>query len=669
MQYTNQLAKETSPYLLQHAHNPVNWYPWGDEALEKARKENKLLLISIGYAACHWCHVMEHESFEDLAVAEIMNANFVCIKVDREERPDIDQVYMDAAHLIHGTGGWPLNAFALSDGRPFYAATYFPKNRWIKLLENFVDLYKNNLGSIEHQAELITQGINELDIFDSTHSEGEFDKTLPNKIWFNWKDKIDPMKGGGFRAPKFPMPNNWEFLLHYGQVFHSKEAVDAACLTLDKMARGGIYDHIGGGFARYSTDEDWHIPHFEKMLYDNAQLVSLYSHAWQLTKNESYKTVVFETLNFVERELLSAEGGFYSSLDADTEGEEGKFYVWTFTEITEILGDDAPLFAAYFQISEPGNWEHGNNVPICKLSIDEFVEKHQLLRSEFINILEKCKSKLFKHRENRIHPGLDDKILTAWNALMLKAYIDAYRAFGEPDFLKIATRNAHFLLTKLVAKDNSVFRNYKNNKSTIDGFLDDYAFLVSALIAMYQANFDEDYLLKAKDICEFVIVNFLDPETNLFFYTHKEHSKLVARKKEISDNVISSSNSEMAKNLFFLGHLLDKDEYRVMAHKMLQNITPQLSKNIQFYSNWGITLLNFSTNFYEIAIVGKEAQTKRNEFDQHYLPNTILMGTENDSKLELLQNKNRIGKTLLYLCYNNSCQKPSEDITEILSKL
>ncbi len=669
MKYTNQLATETSPYLLQHAHNPVNWFPWGDEALEKARKENKLLLISIGYAACHWCHVMEHESFEDLDVAEVMNDNFICIKVDREERPDIDQVYMDAAHLLHGTGGWPLNAFALPDGRPFYAATYFPKNRWISLLENFIDLQRNNLGAIEHQAELITQGINELDHFDLEVSSTEFDQRLPEKIWTSWKDKIDLDKGGNFHAPKFPMPTNWEYLLHYSQLYKSESALDACTRTLDKMAMGGIYDHIGGGFARYSTDIDWHIPHFEKMLYDNAQLVSLYAHAWRLTKNDNYKKVVYETLEFVERELLSPEGGFYSSLDADTEGEEGKYYVWKYEELTELLHENAEIIAEYYQFTKSGNWEDGNNVPICNQSLEEFAANKKLSLSDFQETLNKSKTTLFEYRQLRTRPGLDDKILSSWNALMLKGYIDAYRAFGEEKFLEIALRNANFLLSEMLQSDGSMWRNHKNNTSNIHGFLDDYAFTISALTSLFQATFDPKYLNLANKIGAYAIENFIDPENKLFYYTHKNHSNLIARKKELSDNVIASSNSEMAKNLFILGHLLQKNEYISLAKEMTQNIVPQLSKNIQFYSNWGINLLNFTSNFYEIAIVGKEAFKIREEFDKEYIPNCIILGSQEASNLELLQHKYVERETLIYLCHNNICQSPKNKIADILSEI
>ncbi|MEP7251973.1 MAG: thioredoxin domain-containing protein, partial [Ginsengibacter sp.] len=361
--YTNALINETSPYLLQHAHNPVNWYPWGDEALEKARKENKMLLISVGYAACHWCHVMEHESYEDTAVARIMNEHFVCIKVDREERPDVDQVYMNAAYLINGSGGWPLNALAMPDGRPFFAGTYFPKPNWIKLLEYFTDLYKNQKQKLEEQAANVSKGINDIENVPLNNAAVSFDMQTMDKMFATFEQRIDKERGGTKGGMKFPLPSTWEFLLHYHYLSGNKNALTDVETTLEQMAKGGIYDQVGGGFSRYATDTKWHVPHFEKMLYDNAQLVSLYSHAFQLTKNPLYKRIVYETLTFVNRELTSPEGGFYSSLDADSEGEEGKFYVWTEDEIKDILQADAPLFIEYFGISKQGNWEHDKNIP------------------------------------------------------------------------------------------------------------------------------------------------------------------------------------------------------------------------------------------------------------------------------------------------------------------
>ncbi|MFM6925618.1 MAG: thioredoxin domain-containing protein, partial [Ferruginibacter sp.] len=361
-EYTNELIHESSPYLLQHAHNPVNWYPWGDKALLKAKTENKMLIISIGYAACHWCHVMEHESFEDAAVAQIMNENFICIKVDREERPDVDQVYMTAAQLITGRGGWPLNAIALPDGRPFYAGTYFPKDKWMNMLAYFADMQQKQPDALLKSAEQVTKGIHATEHVTFKGGKKAFSIEDLDKQFETWKPNIDFTRGGENRAPKFPMPSAWAYLLHYHYLSSNEEALKALTVTLDTMALGGIYDHLQGGFARYSTDASWHVPHFEKMLYDNAQLVTLYAQAYQATKEPLYKKTVYETLDFIRQELTSPEGAFYASLDADSEGVEGKFYVWTKEEVDDVLGDGAKLFSEYYNITDAGNWEHGNSI-------------------------------------------------------------------------------------------------------------------------------------------------------------------------------------------------------------------------------------------------------------------------------------------------------------------
>lgn len=450
--YTNELIHESSPYLLQHAHNPVNWYPWGDKALKKAKDENKLLIISIGYSACHWCHVMEHESFEDTAVARLMNENFVCIKVDREERPDVDQVYMNAAQLMTGSGGWPLNALALSDGKPFFAGTYYTKEQWTKLLHYFIDIQKTNNALLVEQSEKITAGIEASGAITFNNDDPNFSKVQIDQSFDKLKEEIDFTKGGRVGSPKFPMPSIWEYCLLYNKLSSNHEALNGAKITLNKMAYGGIYDHVGGGFSRYSTDENWHVPHFEKMLYDNAQLVSLYTHAWQVTKNPHYKKVVFETLDFIERELTSPKGGFYSSLDADSDGEEGKFYVWTHKEIEAELGVNTKIYCDYYNIEKNGNWENNKNILYRNETDEVFAKKNKLTIEELNRIIEASNQILLKKRNNRIHPGLDDKQLTAWNALMLKGYAQAYRVFGEKKHLDAALKNANFLLSNSINK-------------------------------------------------------------------------------------------------------------------------------------------------------------------------------------------------------------------------
>ena len=667
--YTNELIHESSPYLLQHAHNPVNWYPWGEKALKKAKDENKMLIISIGYAACHWCHVMEHESFEDTTVARLMNENFVAIKVDREERPDVDQVYMTAAQLITGRGGWPLNAIALADGKPFYAGTYFPKGDWMKMLNYFIEMNKTNPAELVKQASEITKGIHSAENLSFKAEDKTFTTNDLDIQFTSMKPGIDFKKGGSNRAPKFPMPSNWEYLMQYYYVSQNTEALKAVTATLDNMAYGGIYDHLDGGFARYSTDANWHVPHFEKMLYDNAQLAGLYSHAYQLTKNPLYKKVVYETLDFVNRELTSPEGGFYSSLDADSDGEEGKYYVWTSEEIETVLGNEAAPFKEYYNITTAGNWEHGKNILFRNETDETIAKKYSLSVDALKKKIEEAKEKLMKVRNNRIKPGLDDKILTSWNTLMLKGYALAYRAFGDEIFLTAALKNADFLLKNAIGPKIEISRNYKKGKSSINGLLDDYAFTISAFIELYQATFDEKWLIEADKISAYTLEHFFDATSGMFFYTHNQHSNLISRKMEVADNVIPASNSEMAKNLFVLGQYFYKDDYISKAKQMLVNVKDLLQKNVAYYSNWGSLEIAFVAPPYEVAIVGNQYNKIRKNMDEKYLPNVLLSGGGNEGTLKLLENKLVQGQTTIYVCRDKSCKRPVTEVSKALEQL
>ncbi len=665
--FENELIHESSPYLLQHAHNPVYWYPWGEKALNKARDENKMMIISIGYSTCHWCHVMERECFEDIQVAKLMNENFINIKVDREERPDIDQIYMYVSYVIHGTGGWPLNVFALPDGSPFYAGTYFPKARWIEIIRYFVELYRQFPDKIQLQAESIKNYIIHADVLPPLTNNSVASINDINQIYIRIRNEIDFNKGGNKRVPKFPMPANWEYLLYYYYLTKNQEALNAVNVTLHKMAFGGIYDHVGGGFSRYSTDENWHVPHFEKMLYDNAQLVSLYSHAYQVTRNELYKEVVFHTLNFIERELTSSESGFYSAIDADSDGEEGKYYVWTKNEIEQVLGADANLFIEFYNVKEHGNWEHGKNVLFQSETINDFIVKHQLSPIEFRKYISYCKQLLQSKRSERTYPHVDDKIITSWNALMLKAYIDAYQTFNEQKFLGRAIANAQFLCKNLIDHSNQVFRIYKNGKSSIKGFLDDYAFLISAFIHLYQATFDEYWLYKAKSLTDYVIQHFYDKNSGMFFYSQQNQTLLNIRKMEITDNVIPSSNSEMAKSLFLLGKMFQDEKYMGLSKHMLFNVQENAHNNMFFYSNWGILELHFVSRFFEVVIVGPACEKMRKELVRNYLPNVVIMGTDNRSDLELLKNRYHTNQTLIYVCSDGACQLPVTQIQDAIN--
>jgi hypothetical protein len=666
----NQLADAKSPYLRQHADNPVHWREWGPEALEKAQKENKPLLISIGYAACHWCHVMGHESFMDSSVAKLMNENFIPIKIDREERPDIDQIYMNAVQLISGSGGWPLNAFALPDGRPFFAGTYYPKDQWKQVLKQMADVYHTQHEKVVQQAEQLTQGIRAQEVITVVgDSTSEFNKESYKDIFTNWQSMIDYKMGGFSRSPKFPLPVGWEFLLQYHYLTDNSQALKAVKQTLDEMAKGGIYDQIGGGFARYSTDTKWFAPHFEKMLYDNGQLVSLYAHAYKLTKDETYAEVIRETLNFIEREMADSNGGFYSSLNADSEGEEGKFYVWTQEEIDQILDKEtAKLISDYYQVKKSGNWEHNTNILYRKESKKEFAQSNKLSVEQWDKILSKSKDKLLKARGKHIRPSTDDKILTSWNALMLKGYIEAYLALGEEDYLKTALKNARFLEENMLRENGNLWRNYKDGEAGIEAFLDDYALLADAYIHLYQATFDVHWLHLAKSITDYTIAHFQDEKSGMFYYTSDQAETLIARKMEISDNVIPSSNSVMANVLYKLGQYYYHQPYITMSKTMLNHVSEEISQGGPYYANWSMVMGLMTFGPYEVAIMGDKAQEKNEALQKEYLPTSLFMGG-NVENIPLLENKLVQGDTRIYVCKNRVCKLPVNEVEKALSQI
>jgi len=668
MSETNSLIHASSPYLLQHAHNPVNWYEWGTEALEKAKAENKLILVSIGYSACHWCHVMERESFENHEVAEVMNRHFICIKVDREERPDIDQIYMYAIQLMTGSGGWPLNCICLPDQRPIYGGTYFRKNDWINILENVAGLWANESDKAIQYAERLTSGIRDSEkIIASPATEAYTDEDL-TEIIDPWKRHFDIAYGGYSRAPKFPLPNNWVFLLRYGFLKDDASVFTAVCHTLEEMRRGGIYDQIGGGFARYSVDDRWHVPHFEKMLYDNAQLVSLYAEAYQCTQFDSFKQTVVETVNWVSEEMTSADGLFYSALDADSEGVEGKFYIWDKAEFDEVLGEDARLIGAYYNITEEGNWEEEQtNILRKTISDDELLAKFDIEAGVLYDKVKLAKEKLLAVRSKRIRPGLDDKCLTAWNGMMIKALADAAQVLNHSQYYEKASTAARFVLQHLKSQNGGLYRNYKNDKASITGFLDDYAFFIEALIALYEADFDEKWLEEAKLFADYVIANFSDPDSPMFFYTSAESEDLIARKHEVMDNVIPASNSTMAQNLKKLGLLFDVDLYIEKASAMLAAVHPKIRTYGSAYSNWAIQLLNEVYGINEIAITGLETDVIKLELNGHYIPNKITLGGTK-SNLPLLKGK-QSNETKVYICRNKVCQLPVNTVEDALKYL
>ncbi len=666
---SNHLSNETSPYLLQHVNNPVDWYPWGPEALKKAEKENKLLLISIGYAACHWCHVMEKESFQDLEVAKIMNDSFVCIKIDREERPDIDQIYMNAVQLMRQRGGWPLNCIALPNGKPIWGGTYFTKNEWINEIQKVYKLYNEKPQIVIDYAEKLTKGIANTELIEKSNNKDKFSKEVLENYYMQWSENFDYKNGGQNGAPKFPLPNNYQFLLDYGFLSGNDSIIEYVNLTLNKMANGGIYDQIGGGFCRYSTDDLWKVPHFEKMLYDNAQLISLYSSAYKLTKNEKFKSIVYKTIQFVERELHDYENNsFYSSLDADTEGQEGKYYLWNKKELKSILQEDYDLCSDYYNINESGTWE-GQQILLKNNNVIALSKKYNLSNDELHQKIDKINKILFEYRSKRISPALDDKCLTSWNGLMLKAYVDAYKTFNEERFLQKAVDLGDFILSKQLKKDGGLFHSYKNGKSTINGFLEDYAFVIESFINLYEVTSNKTWLMEAEKLIQYTLKHFYDEKSGMFFFTSDKDKSLIARKMEINDNVIPASNSSLAKSLLYLGHILSKKLYKEMATQMLKNIEPEIITFGSGYSNWASLMLNYTYPFYEIVVVGEKAEKIQAEILSFFLPNTLLIGSKDNNDMEILKYKYTEGKTMIYVCQNGACQRPTEQVSQALLQI
>ena len=666
--HTNRLINEASPYLLQHAHNPVDWWPWGQEAFDTAKAYNKLVLVSIGYSSCHWCHVMERESFENDSIAKLMNEKFICIKVDREERPDVDQVYMAAVQLMTGSGGWPLNCFAMPDGKPVYGGTYFPPAQWTQLLNDLHGTWKMQPERVRAQAAQVSQGVASADLVHLNTAPPEFTAQLLDDYVSVWDSTFDHTEGGPDRAPKFPMPNNYRFLLRHAFLTNDDQLKAHVALTLDKMVLGGIFDQAGGGWSRYSTDVLWKVPHFEKMLYDNAQLISLYSQGYQAFKDPLYHDAVYRTLSWLQREMTSNEGAFYSALDADSEGEEGKFYVWKEDELKGILGDDLAFAKDYYNIGGAGLWEHGNNILLRNGSDEDFAKKNGLSVEELAAVAARINGKLLSARARRIRPGLDDKSLASWNAMMVTGLCDAYEVFGEAEWLAMAKKNMDLLLAKCRRSDGGMNHSYKDGKATINGFLEDYAFAAEALCALYSVTFDERYLNEARALTEYAIAHFHDKASGMFHFTSDLDPALIARKMETTDNVIPGSNSTMANVLFTLGHLFDNQQWLEMSATMLNNVKENFNTYPSGYSNWAQLMLAHVHPFHEIAITGPEAPLMRSRFAPHYIPNRFFMGSVKASALPLLENKLFDGTTI-FVCRNKTCQLPVTTVEEALKQL
>jgi uncharacterized protein YyaL (SSP411 family) len=699
--HTNHLIHETSPYLLQHAHNPVDWYPWGEEALDRAKKENKPILVSIGYAACHWCHVMERESFEDEKTAALMNEAFINIKIDREERPDLDHIYMDAVQAMTGSGGWPLNVFLTPDGMPFYGGTYFPPvkafNRasWTDTLQGVSTAFKERRDEIEAQAENLTQHLHQANAFGQTqnvHQDEIFSWERVHEAAEQMMKQADTEEGGFGKAPKFPQTFTIQFLLNYHYAVNpgsnrdqvpmhdqpgaASGALQQALLSLDKMIQGGIYDQVGGGFSRYSTDAEWLAPHFEKMLYDNALLLMVLADAFQLTGKERYREVINETLEFIERELLHPSKGFYSALDADSEGVEGKFYVWQKREVETILSsasdlmDDkaVSLFCKYYDISNNGNWE-GENILRVKENPEKFAANNNISLNELKALLGKGRKALMKERSTRVRPLLDDKIILGWNALMNSACSRSFAATGNEKYRQLAVTNMEFLLSTFRSgEDGEMYHTWKNDRARYPAFLDDYAFLIRALLDLYEITADQKWAGEANKITGYVLAHFGEGETGFFYFTNDHQQDVIIRKKEVYDGAVPSGNSVMAYILYRLSFVYDKKEWRERSYRMVTSMGKTVTKYPTSFGIWNALLLEILAGTREIAIVGKNALELHGELLKEFIPHRVIMASiAADNTFPLMRDKAATDPASIYLCKDFSCLKPVNTLKDLMS--
>ncbi len=680
--FTNRLIHETSPYLLQHAHNPVDWYAWVEEAFDRARSENKPILLSIGYSACHWCHVMAHESFENEPIAKLMNDHFVNIKVDREERPDLDTIYMNAVMMMNGHGGWPMTVFLTPDGVPFYGGTYYPPTDrggmpgFPRILISIAEAYQAKRDEIAESAESILSELKRLETVKP--AEGELSHEIADHAANNLLRMLDPVYGGFGRAPKFPPSMTLTFMLRQYARTKDPAALEAVELTLQKMANGGMYDQLGGGFHRYSVDERWLVPHFEKMLYDNALLSRVYLDAFLVTGNEFYKRIATETLDYVRREMLDDGGGFYSSQDADSEGEEGKFFVWSPKEIEALLGEqDAKLFCRYFDVTEYGNFENHN---ILHVDVEaESIARLMRVSVEDLNAaIARGKQILFEAREHRIKPFRDEKMLTAWNGLMLRSFAEAARVLNRRDYLDVAINNANFLLSEL-KRGSRLLRTHKDGESKLNAYLEDYAYLADGLLALYEATFDLRWFEESRALVETMIEQFADDSEGGFFFTSADHEKLIARTKDWYDNATPGGNSVAAHVLLRMALLTGEEHYRQRAEQILKLLKSAMMRSPSAFGHLLCALDTMLASPFEIAIVGLLESAKTQELIaevfNRYLPNKVVALAEPDNDrtaqtIKLLEHRQQIqGQPTAYVCRNFYCQTPVTDSQKLAEQL
>jgi uncharacterized protein len=677
----NELSSETSPYLLQHAHNPVHWQPWGNAALQLAKDLDKPILVSIGYSACHWCHVMERESFENEATAAIMNEKFINIKIDREERPDIDHIYMDAVQAISGSGGWPLNVFLTPEGKPFYGGTYFPpiqahgRASWEDVLTSIHNAWMNKREEIEKQADTLITHLKKSNNFGQIknniqieNGESLFTKSDCIKITENLLMNVDVLDGGFGKAPKFPQTFSINLLLQSAYFLKDEKALQYAELSLTKMLNGGIYDQLAGGLCRYSTDAAWLAPHFEKMLYDNALFIVSLSNAYQLTKKDIYKKAVAHICDFLFAEMKNPNGGYYAAIDADSEGVEGKFYVWDKSEIEAILGKDTLLFNTYFDVTEHGNWEEKNILRILK-PLEAVATELGISIEEAQISIETSKVKLLTIRNKRVRPGTDDKILLGWNALLITAFCKAYAILQDDMYKEAAQALFTFIENSFVNKNGGYFHTYKNGKPKYNAFLDDYSYLIEACIHLQEITADETYLHKAEQLNEYVFMHFEDKESGLFFFTEKGQTDIIFRKIEVYDGATPAANSVMANNLLYLSIVFDNKEWYKKAFSMIESLKTIIEKYPNSFGVWAASAINIAAGINEIVIIGTDMIPQLQEVLLAYLPNKILQAAKASSKMPLLVDKPVFNKTSLYLCRNFECKKPVETSKLLLADI
>ena len=666
----NRLIDETSPYLLQHAHNPVDWYPWGPEALKHARSEDMPILLSIGYSACHWCHVMERESFENEDIAALMNENFVSIKVDREERPDLDSIYMTAVQAMTGQGGWPMTVFLTPDGRPFYGGTYFPPEErgglpgFPRVVQALARAYRENRGEVVQATQRLIGHIRQVSA--GVRSREPLTVDLLHQAYSGIAGSFDDRHGGTGLQPKFPQPMVYEFLLRYHLRFESPNALDMVDLTLEKMARGGIYDQLGGGFHRYSTDTYWLVPHFEKMLYDNALLARLYLHAFQTTRKPLYRRVVEETLDYVTREMTHPSGGFYSAQDADSEGVEGKFFVWRPEEITDILGKEAAeVVNRVYGVTRTGNFE-GRTILHVAEPPEKAAGELEMAQPEFDALLQASKAALLRARESRVHPARDDKVLTSWNGLMLGAFAEAGAVLDRPDYVSYANQNAKFLLNHL-RRDDRLLRTYREPRAALNGYLEDYAFLVDGLITLHEATFDQDWLREAVALGYGMVDLFWDEGEGLWYDTGRDHEALIVRPRDVSDNATPSGASMATDVLLRLSVITGDSEFRRRAAESLRSVREFMSRVPAGAGHWLGALDLYLSSPREIALIGEpaagETRALAAEVYREYIPNRVFVGVDDakapPSGIPLLAGRGRIdGVPTAYVCRNYVCGLP-----------